>query len=543
MPYAHSRNDQGQRHDLVAHLRSVAKLTADFAHSFGAAELGRRVGLWHDLGKFSQAFQDYLRDCDRELDRKGRRTDHKAAGALFAAQRLPPAALLIQGHHGGLRSPTDCQGWLAEFGPKPAVREALAAARAALPDLDLDGTPPLPSHLTDERSCELFLRLLFSALVDADFLDTEAHYHPERATERGIAPTLDMLWRLFERDQAQFAQPGPDAVNQTRHAIYGACLAAAEQPPGLFRLTVPTGGGKTRSALAFALRHALRHGQQRVIVAVPFISITEQTADVYRKIFEPTAAEQPIVLEHHTGVETAAADEEDFRRRQVWSRLAAENWDAPIIVTTTVQLFESLFDHRPGRCRKVHRLAKSVILLHDDLRLPDLTGRTRRTPGTGRTAWARSSGRSRWPLDVADFHLATCRQHRGRRERYAQEGLLLPVRCCQSGRPCAPDNTIRFATRALPVLPDRQRRSYTRARVAVQEWLDGSLVGRYQGRTLASRQAPVPPTAARKQVRPERASSGRPAGPAPAAPQGGTAPPAGHFHWTTTAIMVEACAA
>lgn len=373
IPYAHSRNGQGQRHDLVEHLLGVAQRTASFASSLGAAELGYRVGLWHDVGKFSQAFQDYLRDCDREPGRLRHGPDHKAAGARLAAQHLPPAALLIQGHHGGLRSPPHCQGWLAERDTDSAVEEALNAARAALPGLDLDGVPPLPDHLTDPRSCELFLRLLFSALVDADFLDTEAHYHPQRATARGTAPTLDMLWRLFERDQARFAQPESGPVNRTRHAIYEACLAAAERSPGLFRLTVPTGGGKTRSALAFALRHALRHGQQRVIVAVPFISITEQTADVYRGIFEAADTEQPVVLEHHSGVEADAADEVeegDFRRSQVWSRLAAENWDAPIIVTTTVQLFESLFAHRPGRCRKVHRLAKSVIILDEAQALP-----------------------------------------------------------------------------------------------------------------------------------------------------------------------------
>ena len=371
MPYAHSRNVQGQRHDLVAHLRSVAQLTASFASSFGAAELGCRVGLWHDVGKFSQAFQDYLRDCDQEPDRKRRGPDHKATGSRLARERLGLPALVIQGHHGGLRSPTDLESWLNLQGTNPAVEEALNAARAALPDLDLDGVPPLPDHLTDPRSCELFLRLLFSALVDADFLDTEAHYHPEHAAARDTAPTLDMLWRLFKRDQARFAQPEIGPVNRTRHAIYEACLAAAERSPGLFRLTVPTGGGKTRSALAFALRHALRHGHQRVIVAVPFISITEQTADVYRGIFAPDYP--TAVLEHHSGVEVDAADESedgDFRRSQVWSRLAAENWDAPIIVTTTVQLFESLFDHRPGRCRKVHRLANSVIILDEAQALP-----------------------------------------------------------------------------------------------------------------------------------------------------------------------------
>jgi CRISPR-associated endonuclease/helicase Cas3 len=162
---------------------------------------------------------------------------------------------------------------------------------------------------------------------------------------------------------------GADAVAQARHAIYEACLAAADQPPGLFRLTVPTGGGKTRSGMAFALRHALRHGQQRVIVAVPFITITEQIADVYRAIFEDEPASEPVVLEHHSGG-LSGSEDDDFHAHAVWARLAAENWDAPIIVTTTVQLFESLFGCGTSSSRKLHRLARSVVLLDEAQALP-----------------------------------------------------------------------------------------------------------------------------------------------------------------------------
>ncbi|MBX6724017.1 MAG: DEAD/DEAH box helicase family protein, partial [Dactylosporangium sp.] len=212
---------------------------------------------------------------------------------------------------------------------------------------------------------------MFSALIDADYLDTERHFEPSRAVVRQQGRILDRtLWERFIADQARRFGPPHDPVSQARDEIYRDCLDAAVRPPGLFRLTVPTGGGKTRSAMAFALRHALHHGQQRVIVAVPFLTITEQTTQVYRDIFEDAEVEHPIVLEHHSGVQTDAWTDEGFDPHQVWQRLAAENWDAPIIVTTTVQLFESLFGNRTSTSRKVHRLARSVIILDEAQALP-----------------------------------------------------------------------------------------------------------------------------------------------------------------------------
>lgn len=373
--YAHSRNDSGQRHDLVVHLRKVAECAAEFADPVGSAELARFLGLWHDVGKFHPSFQAYLLACEANPKARGRGPDHKAAGTLLAMQKnFGLAALLVHGHHGGLRTPTDFKSWLAERSKDPAVRQALTLARQEIPDLDPPAPVSIPAHaLRDPHAAELFLRLLFSALVDADFLDTERHFQDERAALRGIDWSLADLWTRFERHyRHRFPEePSPaDSVGQARRTIYEASLAAAELPPGLFRLNVPTGGGKTLSGMAFALRHALRHGQRRIVVAVPFISITEQTADVYRAAFRSDVDDRPAVLEHHSAAWEDPASSEDFHPEHVWARLAAENWDTPIVVTTTVQLFESLFSNSTSRVRKLHRLAQSVIILDEAQALP-----------------------------------------------------------------------------------------------------------------------------------------------------------------------------
>ena len=370
MAYAHTRNDQGKRHDLVDHLQAVAALASQFAAPFGASELAHYLGLWHDLGKFNPDFQNYL--LQAETGKRSRGPDHKAAGVHVALeQKLGPLALPLQGHHGGLKNKQDLKRWFGKHAAATGV--ALELAQKAIPDL-LPGSPlSLPEYAMlqpDAKQFEFFLRLLFSALVDADFLDTEQHFNAGQSEYRGSDVTLADLWTRFQENQRQFDNSPDTPVNRSRRQIYRACIKAATLPPGLFRLTVPTGGGKTLSGMGFALRHALEHGHRRVVVAVPFITITQQTTAVYREIFDATGDNTPAVLEHHSGTSEPTEEPDTYDPRAVWARLAAQNWDAPIIVTTTVQLFDSLFANSTSRCRKLHRLAKSIIILDEAQSLP-----------------------------------------------------------------------------------------------------------------------------------------------------------------------------
>lgn len=368
MHYAHSVNSSGNRHPLVDHLNAVAALARDHARNLGAQELAYYLGLWHDLGKFDSAFQEYLLACERDPAAHRRGPDHKAAGALLAEKHSGLAALLIHGHHGGLDSPALLKNWLADRRLNSTIEGAQQLASQALPDLEPAAQLPLPSHaISDARSAEMFLRLLFSAIVDADYLDTEAHFRATTSSARVTASLAGLLDAVNHHvDGLSRGQDGK--VARVRRAVYESCLSAATGGPGVFRLAAPTGAGKTIASMAFALRHAAEHGHERVVVAVPFISITEQTADVYRSVFEMDGREN-IVLEHHSGAYPESHGE-DFAQAAVWSRLAAENWDAPVVVTTTVQLFESLFSNMPSRCRRLHRLARSVIIVDEAQALP-----------------------------------------------------------------------------------------------------------------------------------------------------------------------------
>jgi CRISPR-associated endonuclease/helicase Cas3 len=217
---------------------------------------------------------------------------------------------------------------------------------------------------------EMRIRMVFSALVDADYLATEQHFDPQKAINRRKWPELPELWERFRKDQDKLlkkAEANPTKVNHIRREVYDSCLGAAKRKPGVFKLTVPTGGAKTRSGLAFALQHAIQNKNvfDRIIVALPYTSIIDQTASEYRKILEKNVE---CVLEHHSQVDVPD-DREEQNPKHLRYRLATENWDAPVIVTTTVQLFESLFTNKPGRARKLHNIARSVLML-DEVQTP-----------------------------------------------------------------------------------------------------------------------------------------------------------------------------
>ncbi len=361
---AHSSNDKGESHGLVDHLRAVAAMARDFSRAFGGEEAAYYAGLWHDIGKFDPEFQRYL---SRE---RGRGPDHKGAGTKLACQHLGPAGLVVQGHHGGLRAFSGMRGWLAEKGEAYAAVQALESARRTIPDLEPGGEVEIPGFVRkDPVKAELWVRMVFSAVVDADFLDTERHFSPNRATTRDSGATMQRLWELFQARHRDMTSGAAGQVDEIRSQVYQACLASADRPTGVFRLTVPTGGGKTLSAMGLALRHAVVHGLRRVIVATPYMSITQQTASVYRELLADDTQENfPVVLEHHSMAEPD--DGEEYEDGSVWQRLAAENWDAPVVVTTTVQLFNSLFSNKTSVTRKLHRLAESVIILDEAQKLP-----------------------------------------------------------------------------------------------------------------------------------------------------------------------------
>lgn len=366
--FAHSPNTEGEWHPLEDHLRNVACLAKAFAEPFSAAYLGEIAGLLHDIGKANPDFQDYLLrswKAEKEGGKKPKSTQHSIYGGIALAQagmHLPSFA--VAGHHGGLANLSDIKPKLSEKKDERWLSDAILR-------LDLDGLQQatLPEYAQDVLPCEFLIRMLFSALVDADWLDTEAHFNSEKTALRGNAVILSDLWDRFEADQNRLlekaASSGESQINRARREIYEACIHAADGPQGVYRLTVPTGGGKTRSGMGFALRHAIKHGLDRVIFAIPYTSIIDQTADVYQEIFGPGN-----VLEHHSAIEPTLDPSEGESEAELRRQLASENWDAPIIVTTTVQLFESLFSNRPSRCRKLHSIARSVLVLDEVQTLP-----------------------------------------------------------------------------------------------------------------------------------------------------------------------------
>lgn len=366
--YAHTPNKEtGDWHLLTAHSQAVATQAKASLEPFEAGELAFALGLLHDFGKINQMFQDYLQAQYR--DQPHASTPHAIWGAAFAywfvwkklkiAETWKELTLPIAAHHSkmadGGKIGTKIAKWIENNGD---AIEKMRQFAMTLPSFSL------PVHEPDKWKREVRLRMAFSALVDADCLDTERHFDATQAEAREGYPTIESLRDTLESKQRDWMAEMPSSrLNDIRREVYTACQTRALGPKGVYRLTVPTGGGKTRSALAFALNHAVEHNMSRVIVAVPYTTIIEQTVDVYRGIFGREA-----VLEHHSQIDPPEDERED--ERAVRFRLSTQNWKAPLIVTTTVQLFESLFSNRSGRMRKLHNIANSIIILDEVQTLP-----------------------------------------------------------------------------------------------------------------------------------------------------------------------------
>ena len=359
MDYVTHKREDGCCQALKDHITGVAGRAAAFARPFGAGEHARRAGLLHDIGKYSAAAQARQRDPEHTAP-----VDHSTAGTQEALRINDlPTAFAVAGHHGGL----------PDRGSRGSIEDATLMARAAKPltgemdasawrkEIELPTGSLLPAWLhavppaNRGFAAAAYTRMLFSCLVDADYLDTE-EFMTGGEVHRGNETTPAELLERLRRYVAPWLDNASGALNQRRTEILRRCLRGGEDARGLYTLTIPTGGGKTISSLAFALSHAVRHGLRRVIYVVPYTSIIEQKAQVFRGIVG-----EENVLEHHANVES----EENGALR-----LATENWDAPVIVTTAVQFFESLFAARPSRCRKLHSIASSVVIFDEAQMLP-----------------------------------------------------------------------------------------------------------------------------------------------------------------------------
>lgn len=353
--------EDGRKQLLRDHLKGTSELTGRFAKVFDAEEWGRTAGLWHDCGKYSRAFQ-------RRILEDGPRVDHSTAGALLMKKIGNfVLSLCIASHHSGLLnmgskvSDSNDGTFYGRLKKKLTDQLDYSAYRQELPEPKMIKTGPKFLYTEERFYLSFFIRMLFSCLVDADFLDTERFVN-DNAVQRGGFASIEALHNAFFDYYQQFGQPATP-INKKRQEIYHYCLKAAEQEPGMFSLTVPTGGGKTLSSLAFALKHAVKYKKKQIVYVIPYTSIIEQTADIFRSILG-----NENVIEHHMNVDYDDDKGDETLQRK---KLATENWDAPVIVTTNVQFFESLFAAKTSRCRKIHNITNSVIIFDEAQMLPE----------------------------------------------------------------------------------------------------------------------------------------------------------------------------
>ena len=358
---AHIRDDKTVQ-SVKKHLEGAAKLAERFANSFGSGDYAYLCGMLHDIGKYSDKFQ-------RRIFEGGNRVDHSTAGAVEMNKGLQTIGFLlaycIAGHHAGLPdggSPADTSDEPTLNGRMRKKLEPYVKFEEEINLKTLFPKPFLPIHPLEKGgfSVSFYIRMLFSCLVDGDFLDTEDFMLS--GVNRGNSESIDTLNLKLDQYIKAFGNPMKE-INKKRTEILNCCIEKSSLNKGLYTLTVPTGGGKTISSLAFALKHAKKHKMDRVIYVIPYNSIIEQNAAVFKGILG-----EENVLEHHSDFNYEDTDDaSDFLIKQ---RLATENWDMPVIVTTTVQFFESLFANKTSKCRKLHSMANSVIIFDEAQMLP-----------------------------------------------------------------------------------------------------------------------------------------------------------------------------
>ena len=352
-----AHKDGEREQSIKEHLEGTAERAGEFAEKFGKKEWGYCCGMLHDIGKYSEEFQRKIQEDTND------RVDHATAGAQVCKERGGYYSILsycIAGHHAGLpdygntaMNSSLCGRWKKRICDYHAYKDEIK-----IPKLDTD-----PIVFSKDRNMDFalgtFIRMLYSCLVDADFLDTES-FMKNGDTGRNSGESMETLQNRLEKHISEWLKNTDiDTINGRRTEILKNCIKEGKQKEGIFRLTVPTGGGKTLTSLAFALEHAVKNHKDRIIYVIPYTSIIEQNAQVFREILG-----EDNVLENHCNVDYESSEE--FKPMQ----LASENWDKPVVVTTNVQFFESLFADKSSKCRKLHNIANSVVILDEAQMLP-----------------------------------------------------------------------------------------------------------------------------------------------------------------------------